>query len=209
MLEVRDDNAAAFEQLVERYRNRLLVIMENHVRGRNSAEDLVQEVFLRVYRARKTYVPEAKFSTWLFAIAENVASNALRSSASRKEVPWGLAGVSGSQPALDELAKDPSRFLPTRRLAQAELGEMVRNAIQSLNERQRMAILLCKFEHMSYEDVAAAMNLSTKAVKSLLSRARENLRGMLEPYVRGGTTPFGLGESDTPSAGNGAAEARA
>jgi RNA polymerase sigma-70 factor (ECF subfamily) len=102
-------------------------------------------------------------------------------------------------PALENLAKDPSRFMPARRIDQVELSDMVRSAVHALNERQRMALLLCKFEHMSYSDVAAAMNLSTKAVKSLLARARSNLRDMLEPYVQAGTLPFGLIEGHEPS----------
>lgn len=199
MLQVREGNAAAFEQLVEKYRNRLLNVLEHLVPRRGLAEDMVQEVFMRVYRARKTYTPEAKFSTWLFTIADNVANNALRRVAKRKEVAVQQQAPSESSEmsVLENLAKDPSRFLPTRRVDQVELSEMVRHAVHALNERQRMALLLCKFEHMSYSDVAAAMNLSTKAVKSLLSRARNNLREMLEPYVSGGARPFGLlsGES--------------
>ncbi len=200
MLQVRDDNAVAFEQLVERYRNRLLNVLEHLVPRRGLAEDMVQEVFMRVYRARKTYTPDAKFSTWLFTIADNVANNALRGAAKRKEVNLQATQQNSTEmPTLENLAKDPSRFMPARRIDQSELSEMVRNAVQSLNERQRMALLLCKFEHMSYSDVAAAMNLSTKAVKSLLSRARNNLREMLEPYVQAGSLPFGLAaDNDKP-----------
>ena len=86
MLQVRDDNAAAFEELVVRYQGRLITVLEQLVHKRDVAEDLAQEVFLRVFRARKTYQPGAKFSTWLFTIANNVASNALRSLARRREV---------------------------------------------------------------------------------------------------------------------------
>jgi RNA polymerase sigma-70 factor (ECF subfamily) len=199
MLQVREGNAAAFEQLVEKYRNRLLNVLEHLVPRRGLAEDMVQEVFMRVYRARKTYTPEAKFSTWLFTIADNVANNALRRVAKRKEVAvqQQAPNDSSEMPVLENLAKDPSRFLPARRIDQVELSEMVRQAVYALNERQRMALLLCKFEHMSYSDVAAAMNLSTKAVKSLLSRARNNLREMLEPYVSGGARPFGLSPEES------------
>ena len=86
MLQVRDDNAAAFEELVLRYQNRLLTVLERLVDDPETAEDLAQEVFLRVYRARKTYTPNAKFVTWLFTIATNLASNARRSSTRRKEI---------------------------------------------------------------------------------------------------------------------------
>ena len=88
MLEVRDDNAAAFEELMLRYQNRLIALLEHVVGRRELAEDLAQDVFLRVYRARKSYEPGAKFSTWLFTIANNVAANALRSQSRRHEVNW-------------------------------------------------------------------------------------------------------------------------
>jgi len=190
MLQVRDDNAAAFEELVLRYQARLITVLQNLVRDRDRAEELAQDVFLRVYRARKSYLPDAKFSTWLFMIAHNVGSNAIRTLSRRHEVNATAAQGSGAdgQP-LAHLATAPSGLMPTRQLDKAELTEVVRAAVDSLNERQRMAILLAKFEHMSYADIAATMGLSIKAVKSLLSRARENLREILEPYLQEGTRP--------------------
>jgi RNA polymerase sigma-70 factor (ECF subfamily) len=190
MLQVRDDNAAAFEELVLRYQARLITVLHNLVRDRDRAEELAQDVFLRVYRARKSYLPDAKFSTWLFTIAHNVGSNAIRSMSRRREVNVAPAhgGDAGGKP-LEDLAAAPSGLMPSRQLDKAELTEVVRSAVDSLNERQRMAILLAKFEHMSYVDIAATMGLSIKAVKSLLSRARENLRVILEPYLQEGTRP--------------------
>ena len=190
MLRVRDDNSAAFEELVLRYQARLLSVLEHLVRTRDLAEDLTQEVFLRVYRARETYVPGAKFSTWLFTIANNVARNALRSRSRRKEVNVGPAanGESGAN-AIEKMALAASGLMPTRQLDKAEMAEVVRIAMESLNERQRMALLLSKFENMSYEDIAQTMDLSTPAVKSLLSRARGNLKTILEPYILEGQRP--------------------
>jgi RNA polymerase sigma-70 factor (ECF subfamily) len=190
MLQVRDDNAAAFEELVLRYQGRLITVLQNLVQDRDRAEDLAQDVFLRVYRARKSYTPDAKFSTWLFTIAHNVGSNALRSLSRRHEVNVTArhGGEPGGKP-LDDLVTAPSGLMPTRQLDKAELAEVVRAAVDALNERQRMAILLAKFEHMSYADIAATMGLSVKAVKSLLSRARENLRLILEPYLQEGLRP--------------------
>jgi len=190
MLQVRDDNAAAFEELVLRYQGRLITILQNMVQDRDRAEDLAQDVFLRVYRARKSYLPDAKFSTWLFTIAHNVASNSLRALSRRHEVnvTAGRGGEPRSKP-WDDLVTAPSGLMPARQLDKAELAEVVRAAVDSLNERQRMAILLAKFEHMSYADIAATMGLSVKAVKSLLSRARENLRLILEPYLQEGIRP--------------------
>lgn len=190
MLQVRDGDAAAFEELVLRYQSRLVTVLENLVHSRDRAEELAQDVFLRVFRARQNYTPDAKFSTWLFTIAHNAASNALRSQSRRREVNLNL-DVSGERPAqtLDELATAPSGQMPTRQIDKAEISEVVRAAIDALNERQRMALLLAKFEHMNYADIAAAMELSVQAVKSLLSRARENLRMILEPYVQEGVRP--------------------
>jgi RNA polymerase sigma-70 factor (ECF subfamily) len=198
MLRVRDDQAAAFEELVRRYQGRLLTVMQNMVGSREQAEDLVQEVFLRVFRARRTYRPEAKFSTWLYTIANNVARNSRRSKARRREVNVGGhdSGGFGVNP-MEQLALAASGQMPARQLDRVERAEMVRLAMQTLNERQRMAVLLSKFEGMSYADIAVAMDLSTSAIKSLLTRARVNLRNVLEPYIRQGETPQVLA-GDTP-----------
>lgn len=194
MLEVRDDNAAAFEELMLRYQNRVLTVLENLVGRRDQAEDLAQEVFLRVFRARKRYVPGSKFSTWLFTIVNNVASNARRTLSRRKEVNLDTetTGPQGKQ-SIAQLAQAASGQMPTRVLDKAEARDMVLAALSSLNERQRMAVLLCKFEGMSYSDIAEAMGMSPKAIKSLLSRARVNLREVLEPYLERGERPVRSG----------------
>jgi RNA polymerase sigma-70 factor (ECF subfamily) len=192
MLQVRDDSAEAFEQLVVRYQNRLLTVLEHLCGNRTQAEDLGQEVFLRVFRARKRYVPGAKFSTWLFKIAHNVASNARRSRRRRREVNLVAreSGPLGARP-LDKLAQAASGLMPTRRLDKAEIVEAVQLAMQSLNERQRMVVLLSKFEEMSYADIADTMGMTTPAIKSLLFRARGQLRTILEPYLNEGQLPPG------------------
>lgn len=190
MLEVRDDNAAAFDELMMRYQSRLVTVLEHLVGRRDQAEDLAQEVFLRVYRARKRYVVGAKFSTWLFTIANHVAANALRSRSRRPEVNLtNKPDESSSVGALDKLAVAASGAMPTRQLDKAELRDVVRTALAGLSERQRMAVLLNKFEGMSYADIAAAMEMSPQAIKSLLSRARVNLKEILEPYLEDGTRP--------------------
>jgi RNA polymerase sigma-70 factor (ECF subfamily) len=184
MLQVRDDDAAAFEELMLRYQHRVVTLLEHLVGQRETAEDLAQEVFLRVYRARKTYAPSAKFCTWLFTIVNNVAANAQRSRIRRKEVNLAASpGDSSGAMPLDQMALAASGQMPARQLDKVEMRQVVRAAVGQLNERQRMAVLLNKFESLCYEDIAAAMEMSPKAVKSLLSRARENLREMLEPYL--------------------------
>jgi RNA polymerase sigma-70 factor, ECF subfamily len=190
MLKVRDDNAAAFDELMLRYQNRLVTVLEHLVGRRDLAEDLAQEVFLRVYRARKRYVVGAKFSTWLYTIANHVAANALRSMSRRPEVNLtGRTSDSGGSNMLDKLAVAASGAMPVRQLDKSELCEIVRTALAGLSERQRMAVLLNKFEDMSYADIAASMEMSPQAVKSLLSRARVNLKEILEPYLEDGTPP--------------------
>ena len=190
MLQVRDGSAAAFEELVLRYQVRLVHVLEHLIGSRDQAEDLAQDVFLRIYRARERYEAGAKFSTWLFTIANNVASNALRSRSRRKEVNLQPrdSGPLGPRP-LDRLLQASSGQMPARQLDKAEMRDIVRMAIDALNERQRMAVLLSKFEGMPYADIAEVMDLSPQAVKSLLSRARGNLREVLEPYFQHGQPP--------------------
>ncbi|MEL0094510.1 MAG: sigma-70 family RNA polymerase sigma factor [Planctomycetaceae bacterium] len=190
MLQVRDDNAAAFEELVSRYQIRLVSIFENMVGRRSMAEDLAQEVFLRIYRARKRYTAGSRFSTWLYRIAHNVASNARRSLARRREVNVvASSDAEMSAQPLTHMVKEASGLMPTRQLDKVERAQIVRAAMEALNERQRMALLLSKFEGMSYEEIAESMELSVSAIKSLLSRARVNLKDILSPYIQDGMLP--------------------
>lgn len=188
MLRVRDDDAVAFAGLVEKYQPRLFRVLRHMVGSDSVAEDLAQDVFLRVWRARKKYEPKAKFSTWLFHIAHNVASNSIRDRNRKKE--YQVSSSSDDEPGsfgLSDLAMSSTGALPVRKLEKEERAEMVRLAVESLNERQRMALLLCKWEGQSYQDIADAMGLSVQAVKSLLSRARVNLKNILQPYVAAGS----------------------
>jgi RNA polymerase sigma-70 factor (ECF subfamily) len=183
MLRVRNDEAGAFEELVEQYQHRLVAVMHHLIGNAEEAEDLAQEVFLRVYRSRKKYRPKAKFSTWLFTIANNLALNSLRSRQRKPVVSLEVhdSGPLGPRPA-EQLVQDRGKQ-PVQHLQQAELAAVVQRALEGLNERQRMAVVLNKFEDMSYEEIAQVMNLSTKAIKSLLSRARSNLRIALQDYI--------------------------
>jgi RNA polymerase sigma-70 factor, ECF subfamily len=184
MLRVRADDAAAFAELVERFQHRLVAVMHHLVGNADEAEDLAQEVFLRVYRTRKKYRPKAKFSTWLFTIANNLAMNALRDRKRRPVLPLELQESSSSFGARPTQSAAPSRDEPpTHNLQQQELADVIRNALDGLNERQRVAIVLNKFEDMNYAEIAEVMALTTKAVKSLLSRARTKLREALQGYI--------------------------
>jgi RNA polymerase sigma-70 factor (ECF subfamily) len=199
MLQVRDGDGHAFEELMLRYQNRLLSLLAHMVGQRDLAEDLAQEVFLRVYRARNSYVPGAKFSTWLFTIAGNVASNALRTKARRREVHLAPLASESAPQSLEAIALAASAMMPTRQLDKAEMCAAVQQAIGSLNDRQRMAVLLAKFEHFSYAEIADVMDMSPQAIKSLLSRARCNLKESLQPYLDRGAMINGLPGQDVSS----------
>jgi RNA polymerase sigma-70 factor (ECF subfamily) len=177
---------AAFETLVDRHRERVFRLACRYLGDETAADDLAQEAFLRVYRARHTWRPEAKFSTWLYRVTANACLNELRSRRVRRAVettasvpPGGDAGAGG--PALD--GPDPRATDPGDAALRGELAGVVRAAVQELPEDQRMAVLLSKYEGLSYRELADAMDRSLPAVKSLLVRARENLRKSLAPYL--------------------------
>ncbi len=191
MLRVKDDDAGAFEELVRRYQDRLVRLFHHIGPSAELAEDLAQDVFLRVFRSRSRYVPGAKFSTFLFTIAGNVARNAARSQTRRKELNEAdaMSANDSQSNVISGIAVDASSLMPARVVEGEERAELVRRAVQSLGERQRMALMLSRFENMSYIEIAEAMGLTTKAVKSLLSRARVNLRDMLVDYMDGKALP--------------------
>lgn len=193
MMRVRNDDAAAFEELLRKYQPRLVRLMRTIGPKADMAEDLAQETFMRVFRARHSYEAGAKFSTWLFTIAANVARNATRSMGRRQEVNEVDAPqmTEGSQAVgiLAATALDASGLMPGRLVEGTERGVVVRQAVEALGERQRTALMLSRFENLSYAEIGDAMGLSTKAVKSLLSRARVNLREILQPYIDAGVIP--------------------
>lgn len=184
MLQIRDDAPGAFEVMVSRYQDRLVGVLYHIVGNLDEAEDLSQDVFLRVYKARKGYRPKAKFSTWLFTIANNLAMNHARSKGRSPTAVAAGAGGDGSRAETPLGHALPSReATASAQMRKVELSEVVRDALAVLNEDQKMAVLLNKFEEMSYAEIGAVMNRSPAAVKSLLARARNELRERLEPYL--------------------------
>ncbi len=183
MMQVVSGDDSAFENLVTRYQDRLIGFFYHLIRDRTAAEDMAQEVFMRVYKARERYTARARFSTWLFRIAHNLASNQKRGLARRREIP--LSGSAASDDSVrreEEFLAEKSALMPTRLIDSKETQDIVRNALDSLNERQKTAVLLHKFEGMSYQDIGDFMDLNVVAVKSLLSRARGNLKEVLERH---------------------------
>lgn len=187
MAAVAQDVPGAFERLVALYQKRVFHVMTQLVGSAHEAEDLTQELFLKVFRARKTYRLDARVSTWIFAIAHNLAMNHLRSRIRSRvrPAPGQSESAADSSPGFDAMANS-REGTPSARMRKLELAEIVQQALASLGEDQRMAILLNKFEEMSYAEIAQVMGRSESAVKSLLTRARENLKLQLESYARFG-----------------------
>lgn len=193
MTAVRSGDEQAFAELVRRWQDRVVSLAYRYLGSAADAEDLAQEVFLRVHRARETYEPTARFSTWICRITANTSLNHLRARKARRpfsaEMPdaaqdGGDGGASGRAEPADAAQPDPSEA-PEK----DELARVLRAIVDRLPERQRLAILLNKYEGMSYEEVASAMDLTTMAVKSLLTRARVTIREELEPYLETGALP--------------------
>jgi RNA polymerase sigma-70 factor (ECF subfamily) len=186
MLRVGGGDTAAFAELVRRYWLRVFGRLRQWLGDRAEAEDLTQDVFLRVYRYRDRYQARAKFATWLFHITRNVARNALRS---RRRPCLRLEALAGSadQPGGEWLVDDGGEP-PSRPLERAELADKVRSAVSGLTDRQRAAMELHEFEDRTYSEVAGALAMSPQAVKSLLHRARKRLRARLAPFMGGRET---------------------
>ena len=181
MLRVRAGDREAFNVLAEKYRTPVVHFLYRMVRESALAEELAQEVFLRVYRARKSYKPRAKFSTWLFRIATNVALNALRDGRMRRARESSLEGeTEDAGPAMQ--VADPGGNVEQRML-EAERQEQIRGAVEALPEKQRLAVLLHKYQEMDYNEIADILDCSESALKSLLFRAYETLRVRLRPLL--------------------------
>jgi RNA polymerase sigma-70 factor, ECF subfamily len=187
MLDVKSGDESSFELLLQRYRTPLVNFLYRMVRSREQAEDLAQEVFIRVYRAREEYVPSAKFTTWLFRIATNLALNSLRDHRYQKLEMSIDAPLTSSEEG-DERPFEVADKHPTveQELVEEERRKMIRHAIEKLPEKQRAAVLLHKYQELDYAEIAKILNCSESALKSLLFRAYEMLRVELAPLVRRG-----------------------
>jgi RNA polymerase sigma-70 factor (ECF subfamily) len=183
MLGVRAGDDTSFELLLQRYRTPLVSFLYRMVRDSAQAEDLAQEVFLRVYRARKDYAPSAKFTTWLFRIATNLALNSLRDGRYRQleiSIDQTLDDGEQEQTRLDVADKAPGI---EQHLLDRDRAALIRRAVDSLPEKQRAAVLLHKYLEQDYGEIARTLDCSESALKSLLFRAYETLRVQLAPLV--------------------------
>lgn len=185
MLRVQEGDVTAFDDLVEAYRVRVFGNFYRRLGDRQEAEDLTQEVFLRLYRYRDRYRPRARFATWLFHIAQNVARNALRSR--RRRAVLRLDTLQSPREGIVQETQLTDRGEePSIPLERSELAQVVREAVSALAGRQRVAVELHQFEHRTYAEVAEKLDMTPKAAKSLLYRARNQLREALSSSMLAG-----------------------
>ena len=175
MLRVKEGDGASFSLLLDKHRSSVIHFLYRMIQNHAVAEELAQEVFMRVYRSRSTYEPTAKFTTWLFRIATHLALNSIRD---------------GKNERLQEHLDDDSHDMPVRQLSDTRPSveqsmvyqvklEQVRRAVAALPDKQRAAVLMHKYEEMEYSQIAKVLSCSESAVKSLLFRAYETLRARL------------------------------
>jgi RNA polymerase sigma-70 factor (ECF subfamily) len=185
MLRVKQGDTAAFEELVEKYKQPVMNLIYRTLPDATEAEDLAQNVFVQVYKAADRYRVSAKFSTWLYTIARNLCLNEIRR---RSRHP--ADSLDASHPGDDD---QPLRQYEDVKITSApddmlrgELFSKVDEAVAELPENQRTALLLCREEELSYEEISEVLGCSLSATKSLIHRARETLKQKLKPYLRTG-----------------------
>lgn len=168
----------AFRQLVERHQNAVIGTVAKMLGNPAEAEDIAQQVFIRLWRHAKNYRPEAKFTTYLFTITRNLVFNESRRKSRRKEV-----SMEERQESASFHLPSPTEREPDSEMLQGELQQAIDRAIASLPEAQRMAVVLRRYEQMPYEELAKVLDLTVPAIKSLLFRARTTLRDALKDYM--------------------------
>jgi RNA polymerase sigma-70 factor (ECF subfamily) len=171
-------DTSAFEELVERHQALVAGTAARMLGSNSDVEDIAQQVFIRVWKSARRYVPRAKFTTWLLKITRNLVFNELRRAKRRAQVPL------QAEPDLEEIPlKDETNPAPDASLLEDELQRAIEEAIMQLPESQRMALVLRRYEQLSYEQIAEVLDLSVPAVKSVLFRARTELRSRLSKYL--------------------------
>ena len=186
MLRVKRGDRVAFAELVEKYKQPLFNFIHRTLRDETESEDLAQNVFLQVYKSRQRYEQTAKFSTWLFTIARNLCLNEIRR---RSRHPADSLeenhGDHEDQP--QKQYEDKTVSLPVDNVLHGELARKIEEALGDLPENQRTAILLCRQDELSYEEIAKILDCSLSATKSLIHRGRETLKEKLKPYLKSGS----------------------
>ena len=185
MLRVKRGDRAAFVTLVEKYKQPLFSFVFRTLRDETETEDVAQNTFLQVWKSRARYERTAKFTTWLFAIARNLCLNEIRR---RSRHP--AESLEETHPEHDDQPsrqyEDKQIFLPTENALHSELAKKIEEALAELPENQRTAILLCRQDEVSYEEIAEILGCSLSATKSVIHRGRETLKEKLKPYLQTG-----------------------
>jgi RNA polymerase sigma-70 factor, ECF subfamily len=175
---VADGDTTAFEKLVERHQALVAGTVARMLSSNSDVEDIAQQVFVRVWKSAGRYVARAKFTTWLLKITRNLVFNEMRRTKRHPRVPVQIEPESEEVPLKDEATATPDATL-----LQTELQSAIETAITLLPETQRMALVLRRYEELSYEEISDVLDLSVPAVKSLLFRARTELRARLRDYL--------------------------
>ena len=185
MLRVKRGDRRAFAALVEKYQQPLFNFIFRTLRDETETEDLAQATFLQVWKSRARYERTAKFSTWLFTIARNLCLNELRRRTRHPGESLEEAHAEhDDQP--HRQYEDKKVFQPTETALHGELARKIEEALAALPEQQRTAILLCRQEELSYEEIAQILDCSLSATKSIIHRGRETLKEKLKPYLQTG-----------------------
>ena len=184
MLRVKQGDTAAFTELVEKYKQPVMNLAHRTLRDQTEAEDLAQNVFVQVYKSAHRYKSTAKFSTWLFTIARNLCLNEIRRRSRHPADSLDATHPDEDQPVIQ--IEDKKTFAPAEKILQSELARKIDEALAGLPENQRTAILLCRQEELSYEEIAEILGASLSATKSLIHRGRETLKEKLKPYLKSG-----------------------
>jgi RNA polymerase sigma-70 factor (ECF subfamily) len=185
MLRVKEGDTDAFEQLVDKYKQPVLNVVYRMLHDATEAEDVAQTVFVQVYKSAARYQVASKFSTWLFTIARNLCLNEIRR---RSRHP--TDSMDATHPENEEQPwqqfEDKKTAGPTETLLEGELEQKINEALAELPGNQRTAIVLCRQNELSYEDIAKVLKCSVSATKSLIHRGRETLKLKLKPYLKTG-----------------------
>jgi RNA polymerase sigma-70 factor (ECF subfamily) len=189
MLAYQAGDESAFDRIVEEYSSQVFALLTRFLGQKSNREDLVQDTFLRVVRARERYQPAARFSTWLYRIVFNLAVNETQRAGSKESQRLQPTPFEDEHAAdgMSELG-DERALQPADKLEQDDVVRAVRAAIAALPEHQRLALILAKYEELPYVEIAEIIGSSEKAVKSLVHRAREALREKLAPFLQGELT---------------------
>jgi RNA polymerase sigma-70 factor (ECF subfamily) len=184
MVAFQRGDGLAFEQLLDKYYTIIVNFIYRIVNDRAEAEDLAQEAFLRVYRARESYEPRARFAAWIYKIATNIS---LKAAARARRIPFRRASMNLGNTQDDgcEGIQDP-RPNAERTLMGMELGMMVKRVVDSLPKNEKLALILRRYQDLSYKEIATVMNCTESAVKTYLHRGKSHVRERLLPYVEKG-----------------------